>query len=123
QGPLGGEVLRFQVAGRSLGMALTGGDGRAAKSFVPHAAGVMDLTVRLGNTRRVTASEAQARIFVWDRRHSVIIVSHAALLAPPRGPALALPLPDFGGPPPAPDGTMVKALSALSRHAHLLYMA
>lgn len=123
QEPLGGEVLRFQVAGRSLGMALTGGDGRAVKPYIPHAVGVMDLTVRLGNARRVTASEARARIFVWDRRRSVIIVSHAVLQARSRGPALGLPIPDFGGPPQAPDGAMVKALWVLSGRVHLLYVA
>jgi hypothetical protein len=102
---------------------MTGGDGRAVKPYVPPAVGVLDLAVRLENSRRVEAAEARARICVWDRRLPIIIVSHAALPARPRGPAVGLPVPDFGGPAPAPDGKAVKAVSALSQRAHLLYVS
>lgn len=124
QGPLGGEVLRFQVAGRSLGTALTGGDGRAVKAFVPRTPGVLDLVVRAENHRRVEASEARAQIFVWDRKSSLIIVCQAALLDSSGKPALGLRIPDIGDPPPpALNGKMVKALSALSGRAHLVYVS
>jgi hypothetical protein len=121
--PLGGEVISFQVGGRSMGTALTGGDGRAVKPFVPAGVGVLDLAVRLDHSPRIEASEARARVFVWDRRRPLLLIAHAALIARPRGPAVGLPVPDFGGPLPGPEGHAVEALSALSRRAHLLYVS
>lgn len=123
QGPVGGEILRFQVAGRSLGTAMTGGDGRAVKVFVPVAVGVLDLAVGLESSRRVDAPVARGRIFVWDRRRPIIIVSRPALLAPSNKPSIGLPVPNFDGPAAAPDGKAIEALSVLSRRAHLLYVS
>jgi hypothetical protein len=123
RGPLGGEIIRFQVAERSLGTALTGGDGRAVKVFVPLTVGVLDLAVRLENSRRVEASEARGRIFVWDRRRPIAIVSHPALLAPSNKSSIGLPVPNFEGPAAVPNGKAIEALSVLSRRVHLLYVS
>jgi hypothetical protein len=122
QSPLGGEVVVFLLEGRSLGHAMTGGDGRAAKSFVAKAAGVATMTVRLENARRVTASEATARLFVWDRRRPIILVSLAAFAARSPKPGEGLPFSFSEGTPPNPEVRAVDALTALSRRANMIYV-
>src|SRR6266540_2269192 len=82
--PLGGEVLLFQYKGGTLGRTMTGGDGRTLLSFVPRATGVEKVTVRVVDNRRVSAAEAMATIFVWDRRRPIVIVSLPAMTPPLR---------------------------------------
>lgn len=120
--PLGGEVLFFEHEGRLLGRTLTGGDGRAMVPFVPRIAGRMTLTVRAGESRRVTAQETTAGIFVWDRKRPIVIVSMSALVSAPRRPDLGLPLPRAGPKLLSPDGGAVQALAALAKRAHLMYV-
>jgi hypothetical protein len=120
--PLGGEVLFFEHEGRLLGRTLTGGDGRATVPFVPKVAGSMTLTVRLGESRRVTAQETTARVFVWNRNRPIVIISMGALASAPRPPALGLPLPPAGPKLPNPDGGAVQALTALAKRVHLTYV-
>src|SRR3989442_15708806 len=64
--PLGGEVLLFKEGSTLLGRALTGGDGRALLSVVPRHVGASTVVVGLAASPRVTASDATARLFVWD---------------------------------------------------------
>jgi len=106
--PLGGEVLLFQHKGGTLGRTMTGGDGRALLSFVPRAMGVEKVTVRVVDSRRVTAPEATAWLFVWDRRRPIVIVSLPALSPPAR--------------PTEPDDGAVQALMTLARRANLVYV-
>ena len=120
--PLGGEVLFFEHEGRLLGRTLTGGDGRAMVPFVPRIAGRMTLTVRAGESRKVTAQETTAGIFVWDRKRPIVIVSMSALVSAPRRPDLGLPLPRAGPKLLSPDGGAVQALAALAKRSHLLYV-
>ncbi len=120
--PLGGEVLLFLHEGRALGRAMTGGDGRAVKSFVPSAFGVAAVTVRVEDTRRVTAPESTARVFIWNRKRPIIIGALSALVPRSRGPAVGLPMPDFGAKAQPPDGKAIEALSAVTRHANLIYV-
>ncbi len=122
QSPLGGEVVVFLLEGRSLGHAMTGGDGRAAKSLVPKAAGVAAVTARLENARRVTAPEATARLFVWDRRRPIVLVALAALTARSQRPGEGLPFSFSEGTPPNPEVRAVDALTALSRRVNLIYL-
>lgn len=121
--PLGGEVLRFERNGRTLGRTLTGGDGRAVISFAPRARGMMTVIVRLEESRRVTASEANAGIFVWDRRQPLVIVSLKALVPAPRQPDQGLPLLRSGTGLPDPENGAVQALTAVARRAGLIYVA
>ncbi len=120
--PLGGEVLLFEHEGRLLGRTLTGGDGRAMVPFVPKAVGRMTVTVRVGESRRVTAQETTAGIFVWDRTRPIVIVATSALVSAPRRPVLGLPLPRSDAKLQAPDGGAVQALAMLAKRVHLLYV-
>ena len=121
--PLGGEVLLFLHEGRPVGQAMTGGDGRAVKPFIPTAVGVVAVSVRLEHTRRITASESSARVFVWDRKRPLLIVSLSALAPRSRLPAVGFPLPDLGATVPPPDGKAVETLSAWARRANLIYVS
>jgi hypothetical protein len=120
--PLGGEVVLFEHAGRVLGRTLTGGDGRAVVSFTPTARGTMTVTVRMGESQRVTAPEANARIFVWDRRQPIVIVSMKALASVPRQPDQELPFPRSGARLQDPESGAVQALAAVARRAGLIYV-
>ena len=120
--PLGGEVLLFKEGSTLLGRALTGGDGRALLSVVPRHVGASTVVVGLAASPRVTASDATARLFVWDRRHAIVLVSLNALVARSRSPGLEIPLPRSGAKRPAPEAGAVQALKELDRRAYLLYM-
>lgn len=120
--PLGGEVLFFEHEGRMLGRTLTGGDGRAMVPFTPKAVGRMTVTVRLAESRRVTARETTAGVFIWDRKRPVVIISMQALVSAPRQPDLGLPLPRSGAKLQNPDGGAVQALTVLAKRAHLIYV-
>ena len=120
--PLGGEVLLFEQQGHVLGRTLTGGDGRAVVRFAPRAVGRMTVTVRLGESRRVTAEETTAGVFVWDRKRPIVIISMKALVSAPRQPDLGLPLPRAGPKLLNPDGGAVRALAALAKRVHLIYV-
>ncbi|MEK6549824.1 MAG: hypothetical protein AABZ51_07000 [Nitrospirota bacterium] len=120
--PLGGEVLFFEHEGRMLGRTLTGGDGRAMVPFTPRAVGRVTVTVRVGESRRVTAQETTAGVFVWDRKRPIVIISMKALVSAPRRPDLGLPLPRSGAKPQNPDGGAVQALTVLAKRAHLIYV-
>lgn len=117
--PLGGEILLFQHKGGTLGRTMTGGDGRAVLSFVPRALGVERVTVRVVDSRRVAAPEATARLFVWDRRRPIVIVSLPALAPSSRRD---FQLPGSSDQLPGPEGGAVPALLSLARRAHLIYV-
>ncbi len=121
--PLGGEVLLFKEGSKLLGRAMTGGDGRALLSVVPRQVGASTVVVGLAASPRVTASDATARLFVWDRRRAIVLVSLNAVVARSRPPGLEVPLPRSGGAKrPAPEVGAVQALKELDRRAYLLYM-
>lgn len=120
--PLGGEVLFFEHEGRMLGRTLTGGDGRAMVPFTPRAVGRMTVTVRVGESRRVTAQETTAGVFVWDRKRPIVIISMKTLVSAPRRPDLGLPLPRSGAKLQNPDGGAVQALTVLAKRVHLIYV-
>ena len=121
--PLGGEVLLFKERSKLLGRRMTGGDGRALLSVVPRQVGASTVVVGLKESPRVTASDATARLFVWDRRRAIVLVSLNAVVARSRPPGLEVPLPRSGGAKrPAPEVGAVQALKELDRRAYLLYM-
>lgn len=47
----GGEIVKFVAEGKSIGNALSGGDGFAYKSFIPEKTGINQITVRYGKDR------------------------------------------------------------------------
>jgi hypothetical protein len=121
--PLGGEVLLFKVDGRVLGRAMTGGDGRAMMPVMPRHVGASTVVVGMAASPRVTASDATAGLFVWDRRRAIVLVSLNAVVARSRPPGLEIPLPHSGAQRPAPEAGAVQALKELDRRAHLIYMS
>jgi len=88
--PLGGEQLEFSLGSRSIGRAMTGGDGQAYLEYTPRMRGVETVTVGLVESKRVRSQPTQALIFAWERRRPIVLVELACLLEPP---ARTLPLP------------------------------
>jgi hypothetical protein len=115
----GGEVLLFQHDGHPIGQAMTGGDGRAVKEFVPPRTGVSTISARLVDARRVTASEVTARLFVWEQRRPLVLIAMRALW--PRSTKF-FPLAKIGSELPDPDSEAVKMLAELARHVGLIYV-
>src|SRR5436853_361895 len=89
---------------------------------VPRRVGASTVVVALAGSPRVTASEATARLFVWDRRRAIVLVSLNALVARSRSPGLEIPLPRAGDQRPAPEAGAVQALKEIDRRAYLIYM-
>ncbi len=87
---LGGEPLELLVAGKVVATAVTGGDGRAMFSYTPKAKGSVPFTVRIANSPRVAAIEANGNLAVWERRGPIMAVEMASLMDNPvgQGPSL-----------------------------------
>ena len=119
---LGGELVLFEHQGRSIGQAMTGGDGRAFKSFVPTALGLTAVSARLADSRRVAAEAVTARLFVWARTRSLILVSVHALTPRVREIVPRSPFADSNAELPEPEPEAVKMLSAVARRHGLIYV-
>lgn len=118
---IGGEQLEFLVAGKKVGTAMTGGDGRAFREYTPRMPGNQVITVRLGPNKRVESSEATATLACWERRRPILLVEAAALAEVPRAPSFPIPslpleIADPVGLPPASD-----AADELKRLAEFFY--
>ena len=83
--PLGGEPVDVVVNGAVAATGMTGGDGRAALSFVPPTGRIVPVQVRVGNSPRVAAAEGQANLVVWERRTPVLVVELSSLMQGPAG--------------------------------------
>jgi hypothetical protein len=120
-GGLGGELLVFFEEGRAVGHAMTGGDGRAMKAIVPPMPGMRTISVRLAENRRVTATEASARLFVWEQRRPLVLVSLSSLT--PRSSGLPL-LPSLSDPTalPMPDKEAISMLTSMAGRMGLIYL-
>jgi len=105
---LGGEPLELVRNGEVVAKAMTGGDGRAVFQFTPKTRGMATLSVRVGESPRVSPAEATANVAVWERRTPILAVEVAALTeeaaASTPVPALSLdrkperhPIPDAAG--------------------------
>src|SRR5438309_1776013 len=117
-----GELVLFQHEGAPMGQAMTGGDGRAVRSFTPRAIGVTALSARLGASRRVTAGEATARLFVWERSRPLSLISLQALIPHDRGFSSFIPFSESNAGFPDPEPDAVKMLSTVARHNGLIYL-
>ncbi len=96
---LGGEQLEFWVGGIRVGTAMTGGDGRAFRSFTPTMRGNQVVRVRVVGSPRVEDTEATGNLAIWEHRRPIIFVELAALSQQgPRSPDLIPALPfQLGG--------------------------
>jgi hypothetical protein len=100
---LGGEQLEFTVAGKKVGTAMTGADGKAFLEFTPHMRGNLPIAVKGFESTRIQSAEATGTLFSWERRRPIVLVEVAALVdekrsAAPPGvtlfPSPAEPVPD-----------------------------
>jgi hypothetical protein len=119
---IGGEIVLFQHEGRPMGQAMTGGDGRAVRSLTPTAIGVTALSARLAASRRVTAGEATARLFVWERSHPLSLIFLHALVPHARGFGSVFPFSESNAGFPDPEPDAVKMLSTVARRNGLIYL-
>lgn len=99
QAGLGGERVEFSIGGKSIGTAMTGGDGRALLEYTPKMRGNLSLSVRVQESARVPSGEATGTVFSWERRRPILLVEMEALVE--RVPTPTLPLPLLPGSPVA----------------------
>lgn len=121
QAGIGGEQLEFAVAGKKVGTAMTGGDGRAFLEYTPRMPGNRVITVKLIPNKRVESPEATATLACWERRRPILLVEAVALVEVSSAPSLPFPsLPleraHPAGLTPAPD-----AAEELKRLAEFFY--
>lgn len=88
---IGGEPLEFLVAGKPIGMAMTGGDGRAFLEYMPRMRGNQPVTVRVAGSKRVQSAEASGLIASWERRRPILLVEITALQEEKKSPVLPFP--------------------------------
>jgi hypothetical protein len=84
---LGGEPIELVVDGKVVAMSMTGGDGRAFLAYSPKTSGVMPVQVRVGSSPRVSPTDGQANLAVWERRNPIVVIEFAALADEQRSPA------------------------------------
>ena len=119
---LGGEQLEFTVAGKKVGTAMTGGDGRAFMEFIPHMRGNLVISVKAVESPRIQSAEATGTLFSWERRRPIVLVEVAALMDEKRtiGP---LPAPPGGPLSPSPSEPVPDAAEELKRLTDFYYNA
>jgi hypothetical protein len=109
---LGGEQFEYIVGGKKVGIAMTGGDGRAFFEYTPRMRGNLSMTVRVVESPRVNSAEGMGTLFSWERRRPILLVEVTSLREEPKTPIVPLiPLPPLPGgrttppisPSPAPD--------------------
>ncbi|MBM4124267.1 MAG: hypothetical protein FJ246_04840 [Nitrospira sp.] len=76
---LGGERLELLVGGKTIGMAVTRGDGLASFDYVSRMRGNHAMTVRLADAKRVDHAEAGAILACWERRRPILLIDVTAL--------------------------------------------
>ncbi len=114
---LGGESLQLEIAGKAVGTAMTGGDGRAYFEYTPKMRGNVTFAVTLPNSPRVEASRAAGLLAVWEHRRPILLVESVALVEQPSElPALPFGKPGAAEIKPSPD-----AAEELGRMAQFYY--
>jgi len=118
---LGGEQVELVIEGKSVGKAMTGGDGRAFLDYRPKVRGNHEITVKLVPNPRVTSPDAKAMLGAWERRRPILLVEVAALMQPEKTsplpvPSMPIPLGQREDSAPAPD-----AANELKRLAQFFY--
>ncbi len=91
--PLGGEPLELVVDGKVVSTAMTGGDGKAFLTYTPKAQGLVPIQVRVGNSPRVSSTEGQANLAIWEKRQPILMIELSALIEesmPSRIPSIGM---------------------------------
>lgn len=118
QSAISGERIEFQVNGRSLGPALTGGDGLAAVRYAPPKTGTYTIKAVLADNPRYEAEEAEALLLYGAIPRKVIVVSIESTKTVPEPPRF----PFSRSEPPKPMPKAAQVLTELSKKYQLIYM-
>jgi len=116
--PISGERMEFLIGDRSLGQSLTGGDGRAVRTFRPDRPGLYRVTVRLVDNPRYEAEPAELVVACRKGSDPVLLVSLSSVRTPANPPAVPFsPAPSAEAMPEA-----AKILSGLSDRFQIVYL-
>lgn len=118
QSVISGERIEFQVNGRSLAPALTGGDGLAVVRYAPSKTGTYEIKAVLVSNPRYEAEEAQALLLYGAIPRKVIVVSIEATQTTPKPPRF----PFSRSEPPKPMPKAAQVLTELSAKYQLIYI-
>ena len=77
---LGGESLQLEIAGKVVGTAMTGGDGRAYFEYNAKMRGNFPFTITLSPSPRVEASKGSGLLGVWEHRRPILFIEALALM-------------------------------------------
>jgi hypothetical protein len=119
---LGGEQLEFSVAGKKVGTAMTGADGRAFLEFTPRMRGNLPIAVKAVDSARILPAEAAGTLFSWERRRPIMLVEVAALIEETR-PIGPVPTPPGLTLSPSPAEALPDAPEELKRLTDFYYNA
>ncbi|HUK57348.1 MAG TPA: hypothetical protein VLY20_11895 [Nitrospiria bacterium] len=114
--PVSGERIEFLLNDRSLGQALSGGDGMAVKNFYCSKPGLRVVTVRLLENPRYEADAVELYVACRKASDAILLVALSSLQTPPPPQIPFSPASSSAAMPEA-----VKVLSGLSKRYQLLY--
>ena len=115
--PLGGEPLELVVGGKVVSTAMTGGDGKAFLTYTPKAQGLVPIQVRVGNSPRVSSTEGQANLAIWEKRQPILMIELSALIEEP----MPSRIPSIGMGPESERKPMPEATEELGKLTQFYY--
>ena len=115
--PLGGEPLELVVGGKVVSTAMTGGDGKAFLTYTPKAQGLVPIQVRVGNSPRVSSTEGQANLAIWEKRQPILMIELSALVEEP----MPSRIPSIGMGPESERKPMPEATEELGKLTQFYY--
>ena len=77
---VGGEPLALLVHGEIVATGMTGEDGRAVIRYGMKTQGVFPIHVQVGQGSRVSPTEGDANLAVWEQRNPIVAIELAALM-------------------------------------------
>jgi hypothetical protein len=115
--PRGGEPLELVVDGKVVSTAMTGGDGKAFLTYTPKAQGLVPIQVRVGNSPRVSSTEGQANLAIWEKRQPILMIELSSLVEEP----MPSRIPSIGMGPDSERKPMPEATEELGKLTQFYY--
>ncbi|HEX5544872.1 MAG TPA: hypothetical protein VFX10_05195 [Nitrospira sp.] len=115
--PLGGEPLELLVDGKVVATAMTGGDGKAFLTYTPKAQGLVPIQVRVRNSPRVSSTEGQANLAIWEKRQPILMIELSSLVEEP----MPSRIPSIGMGPESERKPMLEATEELGKLTQFYY--
>ena len=115
--PLGGEPLELVVEGKVVSTAMTGGDGKAFLTYTPKAQGLVPIQVRVRNSPRVSSTEGQANLAIWEKRQPILMIELSSLVEEP----MPSRVPSIGMVPESERKPMLEATEELGKLTQFYY--